>query len=288
MNPVPIRTARTIPELRQALQEIRQQHDCLGVVPTMGALHDGHLSLVRHSRERCAATVVTIFVNPAQFAAGEDLDQYPRPEQQDLRLLHEAEVDLVFLPDAEQVYPPHCTTQVSPPHVAKTLEGAIRPTHFAGVATVVLKLFNLTGADVAFFGQKDYQQSLVVKHMVRDLNLPVEIVVCPVVRDTDGVALSSRNAYLSREEREIARSLHRTLGAAAERILHGHRDGQVLMQEMTGQLEDAGVSQVDYAVIADTETLEPMTEVTLPAVLLVAARVGQTRLIDNVLLTGRR
>ena len=276
--------ARNLAEFRTRVRELRPAAASLGLVPTMGALHAGHLSLVRASQRRCDATLVSIFVNPTQFAAGEDLSQYPRPLERDLDLLRDAGVDLVFLPPVVDVYPPGCSTSVRPPDVARTLEGQRRPTHFAGVATVVLKLFLMSQADVAFFGQKDYQQSLVVRHLVRDLNVPLQIEVCPIVRDPDGLALSSRNVYLDQEQRQIALSLNRTLQDTAAAIEQGDIDGRAIMASMTQSLIEAGVDEVDYAVIADADTLEILEQVSRPAVLLLAVRVGGTRLIDNWLL----
>ncbi len=275
----------TIVQLREALSALRKDAETIGLVPTMGALHEGHLSLVAASRNRCTATVVSIFVNPAQFAPGEDLGAYPRQLDRDLEMLAAAGADLVFAPEVETIYPADCSTAVDPPAVAHTLEGQSRPTHFRGVATVVLKLFNLVPADMAFFGQKDYQQTLVIRHMVRDLNLPIDIVVCPIVRDDDGLALSSRNSYLDPDERLAARSLHRSLQRAAASIDQGETDGRVIMADMTQALIEGGVSTVDYAVLAHPETLQLLEDTQRPAVLLVAARVGATRLIDNLIVT---
>ncbi len=275
----------TVEQLRSAVQPWRAAGKVVGLVPTMGALHAGHMSLVEASRARAAATVVSLFVNPTQFAPGEDLGAYPRPLQRDLEMLTAAGVDLVFAPAVETIYPPGCSTTVDPPRVASVLEGRARPNHFRGVATVVLKLFNLAGPHVAFFGQKDYQQSLVIRHLVRDLNLPIDIVVCPIVRDDDGLALSSRNSYLSPDDRTAALSLYRTLRQAAESIDQGQTDARIVMADMTQSLIEGGVSEVDYAVVADCETLELLEDVRRPAVLLVAARVGATRLIDNLIVS---
>ncbi len=280
-----MQTATNITELRSMIKALRQTASTVGFVPTMGALHEGHLSLVRQSRAECPATLVSIFVNPTQFGPDEDLAAYPRTIEEDLRLLDELGVDLVYLPSEAEMYPPGFSTYIQPPAVADGLEGEHRPGHFRGVATVVLKLFQVTGADVAYFGQKDYQQSLVIRHMVRDLNLPVDIRVCPIVRDTDGLALSSRNVYLSDEQRTIALSLYHTLSAARELVLEGCRDGQVVMEQMRKSLMDAGVTRIEYAVVADAESLEIQDNlVAPPAVLLIAAYVGSTRLIDNLLL----
>ncbi len=275
---------RTLYELDMAIDHLRNKGQRIGLVPTMGALHDGHLSLVHASRRQCDSTIVSIFVNPTQFAPGEDLTRYPRPIESDLRLLADAHVDVVFIPAANVIYPDGCTTAVDPPRVAAALEGESRPAHFRGVATVVLKLFNLTRADVAFFGQKDYQQSLVIRHMVRDLNVPIDIVVCPIVRDDDGLALSSRNIFLGSTDRKAALSLSRTLGMAESMIRQGENDARIVMAEMTQALIEGGVTELDYAVVADADTLQWLDEVRLPVVLLIAARVGTTRLIDNVVL----
>lgn len=275
--------AATAGTLRAAIRELRHSGRSIGLVPTMGALHDGHLGLVEASVRQCDATVVSIFVNPTQFAPHEDLARYPRMLEQDLQRLAGSGTDLVFAPPPEAMYPPGCETRVQPGSIARRLEGESRPTHFQGVATIVLKLFQLSGADAAFFGQKDYQQSLVVRHMVRDLNLPIDIVVCPIVRDDDGLALSSRNVFLDASQRTSALALYRTLQAAANLIGEGETDGRVITAEMVQSLITGGVSQVDYAVLADPETLETLETVRLPAVLLVAARVGNTRLIDNLM-----
>jgi len=287
MKSTDIRVIKTVAEMNSVVRQLRERDPSksVGLVPTMGALHQGHLALVKRSIESCGVTVVSIFVNPTQFAANEDLGQYPRPVEHDLALLSDVGADLVFMPGTNEVYPDGCTTLVKPPAVARKLEGESRPTHFQGVATVVLKLFNMVQPDVAFFGQKDYQQTLVVKHMVRDLNLPVAIEVCPIVRDEDGLALSSRNVFLSTEDRQAALALNRTLKQTVEMIEQGENDGRVIMAEMTQSLIECGVTETDYAVIVDADTLELQETVRRPAALLVAAQVGTTRLIDNLILT---
>ncbi len=249
----------------------------------MGALHEGHLSLVQASLKAADETIVTIFVNPTQFAPHEDFGDYPKTMESDLNRLAEVGEVLVFAPPANDIYPPGFSTAVKPPIVANVLEGEFRPAHFAGVATVVLKLINLTRADWAFFGQKDYQQQLVVKRMVEDLNVPTEIRVCPIVRESDGLALSSRNVYLSKPERATAAVLNETLRHVEKEIRDGAQDAFELTAEMNQRLIDGGVSSVDYATIADPRTLDPFDEVRLPAVVLIAAYVGRTRLIDNLL-----
>lgn len=247
----------------------------------MGALHEGHLSLVRQSLASADQTIVTIFVNPTQFAPTEDLDKYPRPLADDLAMLETQGVEHVFVPDDGQIYRPGFSTGVVPPQVAEKLEGEFRPTHFGGVAMVVLKLLNMTQADIAFFGQKDYQQSLVIKTMVAELNLNVEIRICPIVREDDGLALSSRNVFLNAEERQIALTISQTLAHVETMIREGQNDGFEIVTEMRQMLIDGGVTSVDYAVVADPETLATAEFVTLPVVALIAAHVGKTRLIDN-------
>ena len=253
----------------------------VGCVPTMGALHEGHLSLARASVEETNITIATIFVNPTQFAPGEDLSKYPRQLDADLNLLGEIGVHYVFCPEAETMYPPNSSTAVSPPKISRKLEGEFRPTHFGGVATIVLKLFNIVGPDVAFFGQKDFQQVAVIRQMVRDLNLPVEIRTCPIVRDADGLALSSRNVYLSEDEREIALTLSKTLAHVEKQIEDGQRDGFEVVTEMRQMLIDGGVSSIDYAAVVNPDTLESADPITLPVAMLIAVYVGKTRLIDN-------
>lgn len=276
-----ILVVNTAAELREKIDPIRRKGQTVGLVPTMGALHDGHLSLARHSVSQCDFTIATIFVNPTQFAPGEDLDKYPRTLESDLSGLREAGVDLVFVPDASEVYPVDCSTSIVPPQVATLLEGEFRPTHFGGVCTVVLKLLNMASCDKAFFGQKDFQQVCVIKQMVRDLNVPVEIVVCPIVRDDDGLALSSRNRYLDEQERKTALCLNQTLDYIRGEIESGETDSHMLMAEMRQRIIDAGVTSVDYAAIANVDNLKVVDEISRPVVVLLAAHVGETRLIDN-------
>lgn len=258
----------------------------VGLVPTMGALHEGHLSLVRRAKSECEVAVATIFVNPTQFAPNEDFSKYPRTPEADLQLLGSANCDLVFVPSREEMYPKDASTFVEPPQVAQPLEGAFRPAHFRGVATIVLKLFNIIPADKAYFGQKDFQQALVIQRMVGDLNLPVQVVVCPIIREADGLAMSSRNRYLSSSEREQALALSRALNLVQEQVSRGVRDASILKGQMQEVLETAGIVRVDYATIADQKTLAEVTRLDRPAVALIAAFVGTTRLIDNCLLPG--
>ncbi len=260
----------------------QREGQTVGIVPTMGALHEGHLSLVRRGKSTCDLCVATIFVNPTQFAPGEDLSRYPRPLDRDLEMLREEGVDAVFLPTDEIMYPEGFGTYVTVPPVGMSLEGASRPDHFRGVTTVVNKLFQIIPADSAFFGQKDYQQLRVVEHMVRDLNIATEIVPCDIVREHDGLAMSSRNRYLSEDERKIALSLSRSLAMAAE--MYDSGENRVAMLEQAMRSELTACTKLDYAVVVDADTLEPIEVVDRRAVALVAAHVGTTRLIDNRIL----
>ena len=279
-----LRTFTTAAEIQAETRALRGAGKTIGLVPTMGALHEGHLSLVRRARSECEVVVATVFVNPTQFGPSEDLAKYPRTLDRDLELLSAERCDLVFAPPPQEVYPAGFSTYVEPPAVAAPLEGKFRPGHFRGVATVVLKLFNLIPADVAYFGQKDYQQSLVIRHMVRDLNLPLKIVVCPIVREAGGLALSSRNRYLSSNERQQALSLSWSLQRAEELARAGQRDAAAIAAAMREELTRAGIERIDYATVADAATLEELNLLDRPAVALVACFVGATRLIDNCLL----
>jgi pantoate--beta-alanine ligase len=276
----------TAAELRAAVRAARAAGCAIGLVPTMGALHEGHLSLVQASRSECGFTVATIFVNPTQFAPHEDFDQYPRTLEADLESLASCHADLVFAPRREDMYPAGCSTLVEPPQVARRWEGECRPGHFQGVATVVLKLFNLAQADVAFFGHKDYQQAAVIRRMVQDLNVPTEIRVCPTVREPDGLAMSSRNRYLSASERQQAVAISRALRLAEQMAAGGQRQAVKLVEAIHQVLAEAQIRRIDYVAVVDPETLEPVPELTRPAVVLIAARVGSTRLIDNWRIEG--
>ena len=257
----------------------------LGFVPTMGALHAGHISLVALSRARCEKTLVSIFVNPLQFGPNEDLARYPRPLEKDLALLEEARTDAVFLPEAHDLTPPGQSTFVLEDQVSQPLCGAMRPGHFRGVTTIVTKLFNLAQPDIAFFGQKDAQQCAVLERMVRDLDFPIELVRGPTVREPDGLALSSRNAYLSPTERAQAPAIHRSFLAVEERVRTGEKRTDALEGEGRCVLEGAGPFQVQYYELRDPETLERLTELgSRGALIAVAAVLGRTRLIDNWLI----
>jgi pantoate--beta-alanine ligase len=281
-----MRTVRTVAELREALRPARREERVIGLVPTMGALHEGHLSLLRAARGRCDVVVVSLFVNPTQFEEQADLRAYPRDEARDARHAAEAGADLLFAPRVEEVYPPGFATTVHVRGLTEPLEGEHRgAAHFDGVATVVTKLLNMVGPDVAFFGQKDAQQALVVRRLVADLDLPVEIDVRPTVREADGLALSSRNARLGPDERERALALPRALEAARAAHAAGERDAAALASAARAAMERFAV-EPEYLAVVHPETLAPLATVNGDGALVaVAARVGATRLIDNALLT---
>ena len=276
-----IEIVRTISDLRTRVRGWRSAGETVGLVPTMGALHEGHLSLVRLSLTRVARTCVTLFVNPRQFAPNEDLATYPRDEAADADKLTNAGAHLLFAPAPEEMYPEGFATSVSAPVMGDCLEGEFRSGFFTGVATVVAKLLLQAQADIAVFGEKDYQQLLVVRRMVRDLDIPVSIESGPTVREPDGLAISSRNSYLTAEERRVAPALFRTIGAAAERMTLGANAVEQVAWARTELLE-AGFAKVDYVSVRDAETLAPVETVGHPARVLAAAWLGRTRLIDNV------
>jgi pantoate--beta-alanine ligase len=256
----------------------------VGFVPTMGYLHEGHLSLVRKARSECASVIASIFVNPTQFGPQEDLSAYPRDLNRDLDLLSKEGVDLVWTPSAEVMYPPGFQTWVQVEEVTQPLEGAMRPGHFRGVATVVAKLFNAVQPHKAYFGQKDAQQAAVIKQMVKDLNYPIEIVLCPIVREPDGLALSSRNVYLNPEERQAAIILSRSLQAAKQNYMAGERDASRIRQVMMDLLALEPLARPQYISCADRITLQELDMISEGALLSLAVYVGKTRLIDNTVL----
>lgn len=278
----------TIAKTRAALRELRASGQAatlrsVGLVPTMGALHAGHISLVRAARAVCDLTVATIFVNPTQFGPNEDFSKYPRTFEEDCALLEQEGVDLLFAPAPDEMYPGGATTFVEVTGIGDRLDGVSRPGHFRGVATVVAKLFHIVGPDQAFLGQKDAAQVAVLRRMVRDLNFPLEIVVCPTVREPDGLALSSRNRYLSPSERQIALTLRRALSAVETTIDTGETDSSRLIEAALKTLALTPQVRLDYLKIVDPDTLEDITGVRQGALIAIAARVGSTRLIDNVL-----
>lgn len=273
---------QTIAGFRAALEAERAAGRTVGLVPTMGFLHAGHLSLVRHARDRGDQVALTIFVNPLQFAPGEDLEAYPRDLPRDLALCESAGVGHVFAPAAEEMYPVPSLTEVRVRELSEPMEGASRPAHFAGVATVVAKLFNIAGACRAYFGEKDYQQLAVVRRMVADLNAPVEVVGCPIVREPDGLALSSRNVYLTPEQRAAAPVLYRALQAGAAAVVAGERRPGEVRALMAAVIEAEPLAELDYAEVVDAGTLRPPEALVGELRLLVAARFGVPRLLDNL------
>lgn len=270
--------------MRAAVRELERGGETVGFVPTMGALHEGHLSLVDAAAAECDRVVASIFVNPTQFGPSEDFTKYPRPLERDLDLLRGRGCELAFVPEAAEMYPDGYGTSIDVGPVAVPWEGAARPGHFAGVATVVLKLFECVPADRAYFGRKDYQQTLVVRRMAADLNLPIDVRVCPIVRDADGLALSSRNVYLSPDERRRALALSQSLRLAEEIISGGERDALVVRERMLALIASVGGVGVEYVAIVRDGTVEEVAEIDGPLTIAVAARVGTTRLIDNVLI----
>jgi pantoate--beta-alanine ligase len=280
-----VRIVKTVPEMQSICRELRTGGCVLGFVPTMGALHEGHLSLVRRARSECDTVVASIFVNPLQFAPGEDFAKYPRTLEADCTSLEAERVDVLFAPDATEMYPRGSVTTVTVSGVGDRLDGASRPGHFTGVATVVAKLFHVVGPTRAYFGQKDAAQLAVLRQMVRDLNFEVELVGCAIVRDTDGLALSSRNKYLSAIEREQALVLHRALLQLERMIAEGERLSIPLVRRGMETLNAVSGVRVDYLAIVDANTLLPVTSVDTGTLVAVAAYVGSTRLIDNFLVT---
>lgn len=283
-----MRTVRTVAELRAALGAERARGRSVGLVPTMGSFHEGHLGLMRAAHERCDVVVVSLFVNPAQFGAGEDLEAYPRDEQRDAALAAAEGVDLLFAPAAAEVYPKGFATTVHVAGITEVLCGDPSrrgADHFDGVATVVVKLLNMAQPDVAFFGQKDAQQALVIQRLVRDLDIPARIEVLPTARDRDGLALSSRNAYLDGDERERATALSRALGAAAAAVERGAADAPAVLAAARAELDAAGI-EPEYLELRSAADLSPVERVDGSTLLAVAARVGRARLIDNAVLTS--
>ena len=277
-------TIRTVAWMKERARTARQEQRIIGLVPTMGALHAGHLALVERARQECSPVYASIFLNPKQFAANEDLSRYPRPLEADVEKLTAAKVDGLFLPEAAEIYPAGFSTYVNVEGISERLEGKSRAGHFRGVSTVVLKLLEIVQPHFAYFGRKDAQQVRIVQQMARDLNMDTEIVVCPIVREADGLAMSSRNAYLKGEDRTAATVLHRALRAAEQEIVAGVRDSLELQRAMSRVLTGESRARVDYAEIVDAETFEPLVRVTRRCYALLAVHLGNTRLIDNMLI----
>jgi pantoate--beta-alanine ligase len=275
---------RTVAWMKEKTREARLEQRVIGFVPTMGALHGGHLALVERARKECSPVYASIFLNPAQFGPNEDLSKYPRPLEADLEKLTAANVDGLFLPDAAEIYPPGFCTYVHVEGLSERLEGKSRPGHFRGVATVVLKLLEIVQPHYAYFGRKDAQQVRIIQQMARDLNLDVQLLVCPIVREPDGLAMSSRNAYLGVEGRKAATVLHRALRAAEREVAAGVRDTLELQRTMRKTLDSEPRARVDYAEIVDAETFEPVVRIGRRCYALLAVYIGKTRLIDNMLI----
>lgn len=271
-----------IEHMKSIVRQLKHERKRIGFVPTMGYLHEGHLSLVRACRQENDVAVVSIFVNPIQFGPHEDFDRYPRDLHRDRNLLEKERVDYLFYPSAQEMYPPDYRTYVEVTQLQDGLCGRSRPGHFRGVATVVLKLFNIVSPDVAYFGQKDAQQAVIIRRMVKDLNLDVEIKVMPIVRDQDGLALSSRNTYLSPEERKASLAIPRSLEEAAKLIEGGERDCQVIIKKIEEIIKAEPMLKIDYVEIVDPEELQPLKKIDDEALIALAVYCGQTRLIDNL------
>lgn len=274
--------AKTIPSVRALVKTARGQDKKIGLVPTMGALHVGHVSLIEAAVQQTDFVVVSIFVNPTQFCPGEDLDKYPRPFEADLEICRQQGVDVVFAPTPEEMYASESLTWVTVEKLTEPLCGRFRPGHFRGVTTVCAKLFNIVQPDVAFFGQKDGQQAIVVKRMVADLNMPLKIVVCPTVREPDGLAVSSRNKYLNESQRKDATCIYKSLQTCRQMIEAGEKDAAKVVAEMRKTLARIPSAQIEYVNLVDAETLELVSRVAGPVLAAVAVKLGPARLIDNI------
>ncbi|HKF53171.1 MAG TPA: pantoate--beta-alanine ligase [Candidatus Acidoferrales bacterium] len=279
---------RSIEWMKQAARAADSTQRVIGFVPTMGALHEGHLSLVRAAKQQCSPVVVSIFVNPKQFAPTEDLEKYPRNFNKDCALLESLGVDFVFAPEANEIYPTNFRTCVRVDGVSEKFEGRIRPGHFQGVCTVVLKLFEIVRPRFAYFGRKDAQQARIIRQMACDLNLDAELVVCPIVRESDGLAMSSRNAYLNADERRAATVLYRSLDAARQRIKNGARAAGEILDAVNSTIASEKLAKLDYAALVDAESFETLDFVRGSCLFLIAVRIGSTRLIDNMFIDGNQ
>jgi len=282
-----LETIHTIEWMKQAARQARAEGRSTGFVPTMGALHAGHMSLVRAALAECQPVIASIFVNPTQFGPSEDFQKYPRTFEEDSKKLEDAGVDYLFAPDSSEIYPPGYRTWVNVEGLSERLDGRVRKGHFRGVATIVLKLLEIVQPRKAFFGRKDAQQARIIRQMARDLHLDSEIVVCPIVRELDGLAMSSRNAYLNPEERRAATILFRALGGARVSISRGERDALRLTAAMREMLRTEPLAEPDYVELVDSETLEPVTWLRGECLAMLSVRIGATRLIDNLLIEER-
>lgn len=283
-----MRTISTVAEMQAICRELRRSGKTIGFVPTMGALHEGHLSLVRAARAHNNSVVTSIFVNPLQFGPNEDFSKYPRALERDSKLLEAEEVDLLFAPPTAEMYPKGAVTVVHVAEISEKLDGKSRPGHFQGVTTVVAKLFEIVRPDRAYFGQKDAAQVAVLKKMVQDLNMDLDLVICPIVREPDGLAMSSRNAYLAPEQRKQALVLYRSLMRVQMMVDRGERNADILREAGRQVIAEERGAELDYFEVVDPDTLDPITEVSRGALVAVAAKIGTTRLIDNLVLPGTR
>ena len=280
-----MKVIKKIQEMRQEVSGIKSQGTSIGFVPTMGYLHEGHLSLVRESLRKADVTVVSIFVNPTQFGSSEDFKEYPRDLDRDSEVLEREEIDYLFVPEADEIYPQGYKTFVEVHDLQDKLCGRSRPGHFRGVCTVVLKLFNIINPDISFFGQKDYQQAVILKRMVKELNLEVKIEILPIIRELDGLALSSRNKYLTQEERKVALVLSKSLGEAKSMVERGKRDSATIIREMKEMIGRESLAKIDYVEIVDTDNLDPVARIEKESLAAVAVFIGKVRLIDNIILS---
>ncbi|MFC1901221.1 pantoate--beta-alanine ligase [Chloroflexota bacterium] len=276
-----MKVIETIAEMKNLRQQIAGP---LGFVPTMGYLHEGHISLVKQAREENPTIAASIYVNPTQFGPGEDFESYPRNTERDLSMLEKENTDIVFMPTGEDMYPPKYDSWVDVGDITQRLEGASRPTHFRGVTTIVNKLFNIVQPTKAYFGQKDAQQLAVIKKMVKDLNMNLEVIACPTIREPDGLAMSSRNSYLKPDERKAAAVLYQSLKLAEQLYKQGEKDAEKIRREMTELISKQPLTNIDYVSIADNETLEELAEVKSPVLVSLAVKIGKPRLIDNIVL----
>lgn len=281
-----MRLIKEISQMRDYSKKIKGTR-IIGFVPTMGSLHEGHLSLIREARQQCEEVVVSIFVNPTQFGEGEDYQSYPRDLSKDMKLSEKEGVDVIFAPSREEMYPQGYSTFVEiKGNLSSTLEGVSRPGHFKGVATILTKLFNIINPDYSYFGEKDYQQALVVKKLAKELNLDTRILVLPTIREKDGLALSSRNSYLNKKERKAATIFYKALKRAKEWVGEGEKDSSALVSKMRGLIEKEPLVRIDYVAVVDPKTLEKVKEVRGEVLALLAVNIGKTRLIDNIKLAG--
>jgi pantoate--beta-alanine ligase len=279
-----MKVAKTIKSVRNLVKAARSKGKKIGFVPTMGALHIGHISLIEAAAKKCDFVVVSIFVNPTQFGPGEDFEKYPRPLKADLEICRKAGVDVVFAPSPQQMYPGENLTWVNVEKLTEQLCGQFRPGHFSGVTTVCAKLFNIVAPDIAFFGQKDAQQAIVIKRMVADLNMPLKIVVCPTVRQADGLAVSSRNQYLTRQQKKNAPLIYKSLQKCQKLIEDGVIDSKTIINQMRKILQQAPSIKIEYISIVDADTLQELEKIDGRVLVAVAVKIGSTRLIDNILL----